>query len=118
MIPKPLSLYSRLRAQLLQQRLNVAETKRERLLPAGIADDLRHMVGHDHALVADVAVRSQSAGHIHVAVVRKGLLKSQEAAADVAKVHVENLSPAAEIADHVVDFLARFFEHLRNGALA
>src|SRR4051812_37143126 len=66
---------------LLEQGLDIPEAIGKGLLPAGIADDLRHMVGHDHAIESNFPIRAQRARHVDVAVVRQRLDELEKAAA-------------------------------------
>ena len=75
------------------------------------------MVRHDHAVIADLAIRPQGPRHIDVAIVGHHFCKFEETAADIAEVHVEDFPPAPEIPDHVVNLIARFLQHLGDRAL-
>ena len=75
---------------------DVAEGEGERLFPAGVAFDLGHMVGHDHAVVADFFVDAHGADHVHVAVVGESLLEIAEAAVNVAEMDVEDLAASCQ----------------------
>ena len=79
--------------------------------------DMRHMVGHDHAIDADFLVDPQARSHVHVAGIGKLLGEGIAAALDVAEVDVENLLTFTEPADDVADFLARIFEAFGHRAL-
>ncbi len=99
------------------QRLDVAECERESLAAVD-ALDLRHVVGHHHAVVADFLVDAHRLQHVDAAVVDEGLTEVQESAVDVAEVHAEDLLARAEVADDVEDLLARLLELLGDRALA
>src|SRR5438067_1170544 len=87
----------------LDQRLDIAEGEGKGLRAAGIAFDDGYVVGHDHAVVADLLVDAHGPDHIDVAVIGEGLREVQEPAFDVAEVDVEDLAPLPEVADDVVD---------------
>src|SRR5207249_3492023 len=116
--PRSWSYASRLVVHQLDKGLDVAEGESERLRPPRIPLDVRHVVGHDHAVVADLLVDAQGAEHVHVPVVGESLLEVEEAAFYVPEVDVEDLAPAAEVADDVVNLPAGFFQHLAHRALA
>src|SRR5690349_16152308 len=83
------------------QRLDVSEGEGECLQSLRIAGDLRNVIGHDHAVVADLLVNTHGLKHVHIAVVNKCFLKIEESAADVAEVNVEDFSALPEITDDV-----------------
>src|SRR5260370_840141 len=56
--------------------------------------------------------------NVHFRNIKGRFLEVQEAALDAAEVDVEDLSPAAEVPNHVVDFFPRFVEHLGDRPLA
>src|SRR5262249_33289064 len=76
------------------------------------------MVGHQHAVVADIFVNANSFDEIYIPIVGEGLLKIEKAASDVAEVNVEDLFATAEVADHVEDLGAGVLQHLRDCSLA
>src|SRR5438105_7941965 len=102
----------------LDERLNVTKGERESLGPAGVTFDVGDMVRHDHAVVADFLVDAHGSDHVHVAVVRKRLLKIEKSPFDIAKVDVEDLAPASKVADNVINLLAGMLEHLGHRPLA
>jgi hypothetical protein len=57
------------------------------------------MVRHDQIRVPHLTIRQQRTSHIHVTLVRKGLLKITAVPTDVAEVDVEDLTTFSEIAD-------------------
>src|SRR2546423_1329544 len=63
----------------LDQRLNIPEGERERLVPVRVALDGRRVVRHEHAVVANFLVDAQRLEHVHVAVVGERLLEVEEA---------------------------------------
>src|SRR5207253_8588666 len=73
--------------------------------------------GPHHAVVADFLVHPHGLQHVDVPIVDERLLEVEEAAADVAEVHVEDLLARAEPADDVVDLLSGLLQHLADGAL-
>src|SRR5437660_281976 len=89
----------------LDERLDVADGEGERLRALFVARDGGNVVGHDHPVVANLLVDAHRPDHVHVAVVREGLLEVEELALDVAEVDVEDLVPLPEVADDVVDLL-------------
>src|SRR5580765_797467 len=105
---------SALPADHLNQRSDVAERIRERLPATSITGDLRHVVRHHHSVIAYFFVYLHGTNHIDVAIVRKCLLKIQEAALDITKVDVENFLAAAEIADHIEDLAAWLVQHFAH----
>src|SRR2546427_7293872 len=72
------------------QRLDVAEGVRESLETVD-ALDLRHVVGHHHAVVADFLVDAHRLQHVHAAVVDERLAEVEEPSVDVAEMHAEDL---------------------------
>src|SRR5215475_8109305 len=91
------------RAELVDERLDVAVAIGEGDAGGVAAVDPRHVVGHQHVGVADIAVDGERAGHVHVAFVRESFHKVELASFDVAEMHVEDLAPRAEPADYVED---------------
>src|SRR6266540_5514277 len=87
--------------------LNIAVCKREGLLATLIRLDARHVVRHQHAVVADFLICPRGLQHIHITIVRESLGEIQEASADVAEVHIEYALAAPEITDDIVDLLVR-----------
>src|ERR1043166_5550349 len=98
------------------QRLDIPERERESL-QAIDALDLRHVVRHQHAVVADLFVNARRLQHVDAAVVDERFTEVEEAALDVAEVDAEDLLARAEVADDVEDLLARLLELLGHGAL-
>ncbi len=78
---------------------------------------MRHVVGHQRAVVPNFFVDARGPQHVDAAVVDEGFAEIQAAAFDVAEVHIEDLLARSEVANHVVDLLAWLFELLRHGAL-
>src|ERR1019366_10151267 len=89
----------------LNQGLDIPERICEGLLASRVAVDDRHVIRPEHAVVTDFLVYAQGADHVHVAIVRKSLLKVREAASDIAEVHVEDLATHAEVPDHIEDLV-------------
>src|SRR5260221_1947312 len=108
---------SRLRRHGGEQRLDVPEREGE-ARHAVDALDPRDMIGHHHAVVADLLVDAHRLQHVHAAVVDERLAEVEDLSLDIAKVHVENLLARTEVADDVEDLLAGILELLRHGALA
>src|SRR5918995_3552238 len=96
--------------------LDVAQREREALHVIGIAVDVRDMIRHQHAVVADLLVGARRLQHVDAAVVDERLAEVQIAPVDVAEVDVEDLP--FEAANHVVDLHVRILELFRYGALA
>src|SRR5438034_3558369 len=99
------------------KRLDVAKRKRESLVTVN-ALDARYVVGHHHAVVADLLVDAHRLQHVDAAVVDEGLAEIEKASVYVAEVHAEDLPARAEVANDVEDLLARLFELLGDRALA
>ena len=76
------------------------------------------MVGHQHSIVPDLLVGADHLDEIDVPAIRECLLKVQKATLDVAKVDVEDLLLATQIADHLVDLLVGILEHFGYRSLA
>src|SRR4051794_7583733 len=57
----------------LDERLNVAQGKGVRLGLVRIAVDLRRMVRHDHAIVANLLVDAHGPDHVHIPVIGERL---------------------------------------------
>src|SRR5262245_36177787 len=95
-------------------------TKRESksLQAVLIALDMRHMIGHHHAVVTNFFVYTHCLEHIDVAVVDECFLEIQETSADIPEVHVKDFAPCAEVSDHVKNLVTRLLQHFRNGTLA
>src|SRR5262249_23177719 len=106
-----------LRHESVNQCLDIAVAIGEGDAGGGAAVDPRHVVGHQHVGVADIAVDAERAGHVHVAFVRERFHKVELASFDVAEMHVEDLAPRAEPADYVEDLAGRVVEHLGHRTL-
>src|SRR5215831_19082498 len=76
------------------------------------------MVRHHHAVEADFFIDAHCFQHIDIPVVDERLLEVEKTSANVSEMHIEDFLAAAEVADHVVDFLSRLLQHLRDGPLA
>src|SRR5690349_10363549 len=85
--------------------LNIAVCKRERLLSALIGVDARHVVRHQHSVVADFLISPGGLEHVHIAIVGESLREIEKASADIPEVHIEYPLPTAEITDDIVDLL-------------
>src|SRR5438876_10610341 len=97
-VPAPTSL---LQVHSCDQRFDVPECEGKGLIAVRIARNLGHVVRHHHSVVADLSVNSHGLQHVHVTVVDERFLKAQETPANVSKVDIENLAPAAEISNDV-----------------
>src|ERR1700720_4094248 len=101
---------SRPRPQRVDERLDVAVAIGEGGTRGVAAVDLRHVVGHQHVGVADIAISGEGAGHIHVALVGEGLHEVELMSLDVAEMDVEDLAALAKPADYGEDLVGRVVE--------
>src|ERR1700720_1094963 len=102
----------------LDQSADIAETKGERLLAAGIIGNLRHVVGHQHARIANLFVNLDGLHEVDITFIRVYFDEIVAMAANIAEVHIEDLLPHTEVTDHVKNLLAGVLEHLGYRALA
>src|SRR4051794_37117931 len=102
----------------LHQAANIPEHERKGLASARIALNNRHMIGHQHAIVAHFFVNMDCFQHVDVARIGECLLELQESAVNVSEMHVEDLLPRSEIANHVEDLRSGALEHFRDSSLA
>src|SRR5579885_1525907 len=109
--------YSELRKR-LHQRRDIPELEREGFTMSLVAFDGRRVIRHDHPVITHVPIDAQRARHVHVAVIGEGLLEFADPPFDIAEMHVEDLFPLPEIADHVIDLFAGAIQHLGYCALA
>ena len=105
-------------ADRLQQRCDVAINEGECCSLWIGSRDLRHMVGHQHVLVANLLVDLDALEHVDAAFVGEHLHEVEFVSSDVSEVDVEDLFATAEVTDDVEDFFARIVEHLGHRALA
>src|SRR5262249_22986478 len=104
--------------QRLEHGLDESVAEREGLKPVLVGRVVRHVVGHEHAFIVNLAQGSCHLDHVHVPLVWKDLSKIVSAAADVPEVYVEDLLLCAKVADDVVDLACRILEHLGHSAQA
>src|SRR5260370_23975327 len=91
----------------LYERANIAITVGERLKARGIVRRLWDVVRHQQIRIADLLVDLNRLNKLDVAFVRIDLHNIVTMSADVSEVNIENLLPRAEVADHIIDLLAR-----------
>src|SRR5262245_54528317 len=84
----------------------------ERAARLAVAWRGRHVVVHQHPVVADLPVSPDRLPHVHVSLVGVDFAEVVTAATDVAEVDVDDLAAGAEPADDVKNLLARFLQHL------
>src|SRR5215470_4354281 len=75
------------------------------------------MVRHNHAVIANLFINPHRSNHVHVPVVRKSFLEAEEPTFDVAEVNIEDLAPAAKVANDVVNIFAGVLEHFGHSSL-
>ena len=76
------------------------------------------MIGHHHAVEADLFIYSHRLEHIDIAVIDERFLEVQKTSTDVSEMDIEDLAGAAKVADHIKDFSPGILEHFSHGALA
>src|SRR5262249_15749231 len=76
---------------------------------------VRHVVINEEAVKTNVTIRAHRLIHIHVAWIHKLLVELRHRARDVTKMHVQDLSPRAEVTNLLIDIDT--IVHLREGAL-
>src|SRR2546430_8981396 len=102
----------------LDQSADIAETKGERLLAAGIVGNLRDVVGHQHAGIPNLFVNLNGFHEVDITLIRVYFDEIVAMAANIAEVHIEYLLPQTEVTYHVKNLLAWGLEHLGYRALA
>src|SRR2546428_13824957 len=87
------------------QRLDVSKRESEALVTIRVALDLRNVIRHHHPVKSDLLINAHRLQHINIAVVDERFLEVEKTSTDVSEMNVEDLLPAAEVADHIEDFL-------------
>src|SRR5205807_670542 len=86
--------------------------------PGFVSFDLRGVVGHKHAVVADLTVYTGALQKVDVTFVWKCFTEIQTMSFNVAEMDVEDFLAQSEVADDVEDFFPWVIQHFANGALA